>query len=463
VVLSFASPHAGHLGADRCPGTLTVHQARDGGLVRIRIPGGTLPASLLAALGDWSHELGNGRMELTARGNLQLRGLVPGAEVELADRLTENGLLPSPAHDRARNVLASPLSGRDGRSAWDVRPLVGELDRGLCASAELAELPGRFLFALDDGRGDAAGLGADVAIVALPGDRAALLLGGVDSGLRPSASAAVAMVLDLARAFLRERADERVWRVSELPEGSLSLVRPPGTVEPRVAVPGRESSGAVGRFDQTDGRIALGVGIPLGELSPARSRLLAVCAAGEVVLTPWRGVLLPDLDPDLARAAAVRLTGAGLLLDPAEPLVGVSACTGRPGCASALADVRADALAAVSSSASAGVPVHWSGCARRCGRPAGPVVDVVAAEDGYRVLRDGEPVRSGTAAAAVQEAVEEALRARSGEPVSAEPAEGRVPDPAHLRPGCAGSRTSPAEGPGVGQAACTDHTGSVIR
>ena len=88
----------------------------------------------------------------------------------------------------------------------------------------------------------------------------------------------------------------------------------------------------------------------------------------------------------------------------------MSACTGRPGCASALADVRADALAGVPSSA--GLPVHWSGCARRCGRPAGSVVDVIAAEDGYRVLRGGEPERSGLAAPAAREAVEGVPRIR---------------------------------------------------
>ncbi|MCM3925515.1 nitrite reductase, partial [Frankia sp. AiPs1] len=33
------------------------------------------------------------------------------------------------------------------------------------------------------------------------------------------------------------------------------------------------------------------------------------------------------------------------------------------------------------------LPVHWSGCARRCGQPAGEVVEAVADATGYRVRR----------------------------------------------------------------------------
>jgi precorrin-3B synthase len=423
-------------GPDRCPGAVAVHQAEDGGLARIRVPGGALTRDALVALAGWARELGNGRLELTGRGNLQLRGLAAGAEADLSARLAAIGLLPSPPHDRARNVLASPLSGRDGVGALDVRPLVAELDRRLCADPLLAGLPGRFLFALDDGRGDVAGQRADVAVLALPGQRVALLLGGLDSGLRLPARVAVTGLLAAATAFLRHRGDARVWRVAELPGGPLRLV---GDLEvglgqalsddravgaggslpadrAAVTVPGRDLRGPIGRMEQIDGRVALGAAVPLGELTPARCQVLAAVAEREVLLTPWRSVVLPDLAPSVTGAALRRLTGAGLLVDPHAPSVGVSACTGRPGCALALADVRADASVAAGRAAGsaelppagslgsdgsienlAPLPVHWSGCERRCGRPTGPVVDVVAEPAGqapdrpaYRVLRDGE-------------------------------------------------------------------------
>jgi len=464
VVLSLVTPRADgneassgtrmqRRGADRCPGTVAVHQAQDGGLARIRIPGGALTRDKLIALAGLAAELGNGRLELTARGNLQLRGLAPGAEVALSTRLAGQGLLPSVPHDRARNVLASPLSGRDGVGALDVRPLVAELDRRLCADPELAALPGRFLFALDDGRGDVAGQRADVAALALPDQRIALLLGGQDSGLRLPVRAAVTGLLAAATAFLRRRADARVWRLAELPDGPLQLVgdlrealsggsaAEPGAgsavvpgarsapsaeadlggLAPPISVPGRDPRGPVGRIEQTDGRVALAVSVPLGELTQARCQVLAAMAEREVLLTPWRGVVLPDLSPPSIGLAVRRLVGAGLVLDPHSPSLGVSACTGRPGCAQALADVRADASVAAGRAAGTAVPpeegdevaqsrlpVHWSGCARRCGRPTGPAVDVVAEQDGtYRVLRDGETRYVGADLAAVRSAAAE--------------------------------------------------------
>ena len=47
----------------------------------------------------------------------------------------------------------------------------------------------------------------------------------------------------------------------------------------------------------------------------------------------------------------------------------MSACAGRPGCAKALADVRADARAGLAAGRFT-ERVHLSGCARRCGPPA---------------------------------------------------------------------------------------------
>jgi precorrin-3B synthase len=123
------------------------------------------------------------------------------------------------------------------------------------------------------------------------------------------------------------------------------------------------------------------------------------CAVGEALLrvTPWRSVVVPRLPHPGPFAAAARR--AGLDLDADSPWARVTACAGRPGCAKALADVRADAARAVAAgrltpisappSVSPDARTHWSGCARRCGRPAGPHVDVVAGPTGYEVRDTG--------------------------------------------------------------------------
>jgi precorrin-3B synthase len=378
---------------DACPGALQTHAAADGGLARVRVPGGALSAAQLRVLATAARELGNGHLELTSRGNLQLRGLPAGAEVELGARLAGAGLLPSATHERVRNVLASTLSGRADGGHLDVRPWIDAFDAGLCADPALAELPGRFLATLDDGRGDVAALGGDVGLLALSPDTVALTLGGTDSGLRARPEDAVALALAAARAFLAERAAQGspVWRLTELTDGPQRVAArvgdPVGAV---VALPAAPVVGPVGAAAQQDGRTALLGVVPLGRLSADQADLLAGLA-DEVQLTPWRSVVVPDLAEDAVDDAAVDLFRTGMVFDEASPWLQVTTCAGRPGCAKSLADVRADATAAVRTGALpvGGARQHWAGCERRCGRPKGGVVDVIATPTGYDIQSSG--------------------------------------------------------------------------
>jgi precorrin-3B synthase len=385
------SPAADRTGADRCPGVLRLAEAADGYLARIRLPGGLIGARQLRALARLADELGDGRVELTSRGNVQLRGLAADVAGPLTDQLAQAGLFPSPEHDLVRNVLASPLAGLDGGP--DLTAIVQGLDAALCARPRLAELPGRFLFAVDDGRGDVAGLGADV-VARVRAD------GAVVNGLAVRGTAAedvVTVMLACAEAFLDVRATEggTAWRIAELTDGaervrvaaaarlgltaaspppstSLAPVGPDGSTAPTV--PADRPVGVVGT--------AAVLLAPLGRLTAAQLTWVADRVGERLArITPWRGVVLPDL-PDAAgliRDAA----GLGYGVDAASPWLRVTACAGRPGCASALADVQADA---------AGFAARWperivhvSGCARHCGRPVGPLVDVTATSEGYQV------------------------------------------------------------------------------
>jgi precorrin-3B synthase len=381
-----------------------VHEAADGGLVRVRLPGGQVDPEQLRALAGCARDHSDGTLDLTSRGNVQLRG-IPDAEHarRLADRLADAGLLPTPTHERVRNIVASPLSGRDGRGARDVREMVWDLDAAVRGAAELAALSGRFLFALDDGRGDVAGLGADVCWRA---GANALLLAGVDVGMPVTPDDAVPAMVAAATAFLRLRADRTdLWRLADLPDG-------PARVAATLAAPAparAPGAGLVTAPNPADPAPRVGpyragfvvAAVRLGRLLADQAELLATVAGevagGGVVVTPWRSVVL-----DVAATSVVkRLAAGGLILDPASPWIGVSACTGRPGCASALADVRADAAAAIAersamerstmerSTMDDDRPrLHWVGCERACGRPRGPVTVAVATGDGYRMVRE---------------------------------------------------------------------------
>ncbi|MFE5851788.1 hypothetical protein ACFQ61_00975 [Streptomyces sp. NPDC056500] len=510
---------------DACPGSLRLHRADDGALARIRIPGGVLRPAQAEALLMAARRLGDGELHLTSRGNVQLRGLGEQCGGELAQLLGNAGLLPSATHERVRNIVASPLAGLDelgelgelagqgglggNGSGRGVRGWLRALDELLCASDRAAALSGRFLFALDDGRGDVDALRADVTLLAADtsGPTAADHDGGAGltatdhdggAGLRIGDSDDVLLLsrsddgpraaLLCAETFL-DAADltpeAKVWRVRDLPdtgarlrEGTLArlakagipltgirrhprretatpppygIVTPPDprpTPTPPVlptppfpplpsfpsllCIPRGPSEAIRPSAPAATSPAALSIGAPLGRLTgPQWERLTSAARKapdGELRLTPWRGVIVTGVPGDQAGSTLDELAATGLITTADSPWNGVGACIGMPGCAKSSADVRAMAEAVVSWELPSAVgrftqlPVYWSGCERRCGRPPGDRVDALATPDGgFRVTRvcgDPPPVALGTtvptdtSAAALAHTVAHARRPR---------------------------------------------------
>jgi precorrin-3B synthase len=360
---------------DACPGALQVHQAADGALARIRLPGGMITAAQLLALAQAANRFGLPAMELTSRGNIQIRGITESSAV--ADAVAAAGLLPSATHERVRNIVASPLSGRAGGHA-DIRDWIAQLDHAIQASPACADLPGRFWFGIDDGRGDVSGLGPDVGAHVLD-DSAALVLAGRDTGVRLPSRDVVTTMVSVAAKFAKLR--EKAWRIVELDNAEpllsdLTVAAQPGAMWPPSTRP------PVGWIPQDDGRITLGAAVPLGVL-PARVAEYLAAIGAPLVITPWRSVMVCDLDERVADAVLGVLAPLGLVFDEHSPWLDVSACTGSPGCEHSAADVRADAARSLDNP---GGRRHYVGCERACGSPpAGEVL--VATGDGYRPLR----------------------------------------------------------------------------
>lgn len=339
-----------------------------------------ITAGQLEAVAGVAERLGAGTLELTARGNVQIRGITDPAAV--AEQIAAAGLLPSVTHERVRNIVASPLSGRVGGRA-DIRPWVHELDRAIQADPQLADLPGRFLFSLDDGSGDVSGLAADAGIHILDSPtEAAVLLAGRDTGVRVAAAESVPTLITVARRFVTERGN--AWRVAELADHDVLL----GDIAPVAPAGGRfpPSRPPVGWIEQegddsAPDRVTLGAVVPLGVLSARQAQFVAAIGA-PVVITPWRSLLICDLDPGIADASLRVLAPLGLVFDETSRWLDVTACVGSPGCARSRADVRAEATRHAESGTGRGA-VHYVGCERACGRPAAAQV-MVAEDDGYR-------------------------------------------------------------------------------
>lgn len=363
---------------DACPGMLTLHPARDGDVARIRLPGGYLTGRQWAALAELACEFGDGNADITARGNVQVRGLRGGVGTSLARRAAAAGLLPSRQHDRARNITASPLAGLGRRPP--LRKLVQALDDAIVADPELAALPGRFVFALDDGTGGAGLSRADVGL-RQSGPESELFIAGAPVRRLTPGEAVPAMV-SAAHAAIALGVGTTCARIRDLPRGGAAVAaaigRPAGAAAPADC--GRLPLGPLhlgaddvvvcgallGRL--TSGQVAL-----TGSLL-ADSGVLRLAAAGRVVI-PLAG------EPAVAVA---RLAAAGLMTEDGDAMAGVSACSGMA-CSRSLADVRALARPLP------GRPrTHWAGCARGCGAPSD--ADLIVAAGPGSFLSGGQPV-----------------------------------------------------------------------
>jgi precorrin-3B synthase len=380
---------------------LRPHQAADGALLRLRVPGGWLPAVSLDMISGAALQFGDGDVQLTSRANLQLRAVAtdPSGAVApaLVDEVARAGLLPHPSHERVRNIVCSPLSGLSGGLA-DLRGLTHELDEKLCAAADLAALPGPFLFALDDGRGDLDALSADMRVRGVDRGSAQILVGDAAIGPVVPLDRAAGLIVELGRAFLRVGQAEPAWHVRELPQRGLELFSqvaagPATLVRRRAASAGQR----LGRLTQDDGRAVLSVLVPLGLVNRQQVSALTRASSlgsGQLVITPWRGVLVPDLPFSEAGVAAQWLAAAGLELTDSSPWQGVTACAGAPRCAHGQGETRSLASLIVRErlpgTANDVMPVHVVGCSRRCGSPGGAHVEVLSVADHVEISRDGQ-------------------------------------------------------------------------
>jgi precorrin-3B synthase len=352
---------AGVKAADRCPGLLRPHPAEDGALIRLRFPGGQTTADTLSALSGLARTYGHPDLQLTSRAGLQLRGLPDRLPRELTEAVLALGLVPSAPHERVRNIVASPLTGVSGGKA-DLRGLIHDLDRAILDEPSLADLPGRFLFVLDDGRGDVVGRAFDLGYRAFDGLSGVVLVGGGELGFPVPARQAVDILIRLACDFAVARRASGAWHVRELPTW-MATVPGLGPVGDHVADPTPLALGDVAG--------AASVVVPLALLTPDQADVVVRVAPGPLAITPWRGLVLPGAAPGLAA-----LTATGLVATAGSAWSSISACVGGPSCGQAAGSTRALALELVQRG-DIGRRTHVSGCERRCGAPADDHRDVV--------------------------------------------------------------------------------------
>lgn len=362
-----------------CPDLFTPMQARDGYLVRIRPPILGLNAEQARAVAMIAAIHGNSVIELTNRGNLQLRGFSIESARQAVRTAIDHGLADAdPARERRRAVLVSPLSELDPDCHPETGSIAEKLQAALLADDALSKLPGKFGWGVDGGGLIPVGaISADVVLQA------------------GAAGWSVVCGTVMTEPMQRHEAFQAALAVSRDLAGQADIKRPAKDADMTRKV--LEKAGYISRPFQRSifmtqplvGNLpgnTIGVGLPFGRLHASQLDLLAgQLGTDRLRVTPWRSFILPQNSTDYP----------GFITNPHDPCLRVAACIGASGCERATEDVAQTALA-LASDVPAGCVLHVSGCVKGCAHPAAADMTLIAKDGHYDVVHNGSTKETAT-------------------------------------------------------------------
>ena len=422
-----------------CPGLYRIVPAKDGGICRVRIPLGCLSADQARAIASVATEHGNGIVELTNRGNIQIRGILGPEQELLISELVDSGLGTGERWaDDTRNVLMNPSAGNDPDELIDVRPIAAAILDRFSNDIGFAVLSPKFALQIDGGGAmSLADHAHDVWLLAVDTDAHGVMfkmgLGGpidygpdcvdarlvrpseclevvvaatlefIETGVRGSGSTHIRQLLEtMTRDAIWHRVEHRIGRSllkivpGQLRSRAVLVTRPPvGIIAQRV--PHLRSVGAAPVLGRIDAR-------GLGAVADIATRF----GGGNLRLTPWRSFLIPDVAEDSAEDALGALSRAGLVCRDDNPLSRLVACAGSSGCGSAKTDAKKDAqlLAGFLNSSIGRDTIHVSGCSKSCAVPGVADVTLVGVSDGLYDLYRRSPISDARFGARMVERVD---------------------------------------------------------
>ncbi len=349
-----------------CPGALRPMMSGDGLVVRIRAPLGRLSQTQAEAIAALSRQYGIGLIDLSARANLQLRGISAETHDAVIAGLKVQGLLDQDAATESRrNILLTPFWQEDDLS----HEIACRLERALLAAKDL-QLPGKFGFVVDTGAAPLLqNCAADIRIERSGAD-IILVADGSQLGRPVTVETAAQAAIDLGRWFLDQ---------GGAPTGRGRM----HVLLSRRAVPAAHSSPCSSPAPQpTLGHTAAGqlVGLEFGQITAEAFATLA--KTGPLRLTPWRMILVEGRR-DLTALPSV-------ILDATDPRLQVRACTGAPGCLQALSATR-DLARDLAPFVPKGQTLHISGCAKGCAHPGpAPLTLTATSTDTFDLIHHGK-------------------------------------------------------------------------
>jgi precorrin-3B synthase len=393
-----------------CPGLSAPMPTGDGLLTRFA-PIGTITLAAFKRLCAAARTYGNGIVEVTARGSIQIRGLSAVSARRCADEIATLEI----AAQGSVPILCNPLSGIDAEEILDVTPLAFQLRRILAQRSAAAALDAKVSIAIDGGaKLNLARVPADIRLMAQCENgetRFRVAVGGDEAG---------AFDLGLVAA---DDGVEAAWRLLSLLVERGHLVRARDVIAAEGPAIFREALSAGGALRWTpapankikhdrkgrccdaaviaphslrDGSLACGIGLPFGHADADALERLADAAetAGACGLrtAPDRALLAIGLTKQSAVDFVAAAEQFGFVTHANDPRRHVLACAGAPQCASAYLATRAMAprIAAAAAPYLAGeTTIHVSGCAKGCAHPTAAALTIVGTSGECALVANG--------------------------------------------------------------------------
>ncbi|WP_162030881.1 MULTISPECIES: NirA family protein [unclassified Lentimonas] len=412
-------------------GLFHVKPAQDSFMLRTRVAGCALSSHQFAGLADIAENFGGGYLDLTTRGNTQVREILPKDTIATLTSLDELGLTAKGSGaDNLRNVTASPTSGFDPEEVLDVLPYARSMHHYILNNRDLYGLPRKFNISFDNGgRVSVCADTNDIAFYAVrvgegkgvePGVYFRVQLCGItghkqfasDCGILIKPSQAVPLAAAMIRVFIEngDRTNRKKSRLKYLVDNwgqakFLSETEKKITFElPRIALDQCEPRGAtmqhghIGVYDEKEsGFNYIGVVVPVGRMMPRQVRAIAKLAdtygRGDIRLTAWQNLIIPgikDADVEAVKAAILEM---GFHYKATTVSGGLIACTGSAGCKFAASNTKSHAVQLAKYLESEieldqPINIHLTGCHHSCAQHYIGDIGLI----GAKVKIDGESV-----------------------------------------------------------------------
>ncbi|MEO1526475.1 MAG: NirA family protein [Planctomycetota bacterium] len=393
-------------------GLFYVAPAQDSYMCRLRLPGGVLYGWQLAGLADLVDQHAGGFLDVTTRANLQAREIPAGGAMEFLYGLRELDVVNlGSGGDNIRNCTASPLSGIDRSELIPTIPLAKRMNHYIMNHREMYGLPRKFNIAFDGGGSisaldDTNDIGFH-AVAIEEGDASEtfpagvyfqLTLGGITghkdfarpTGVLLKPEECVEVAGAIVRVFVKngDRTDRKKARLKYVLDAwgfdkfVAAVEEELGRSLPRCDESKLTKSTAEDRWahigwhpQAQSGKQYVGVVLPVGRITSDQARGLAKIAdeyaRGEIRLTVWQNLILPNIDEGDVETVNQRLTEIGLSTDANAFRAGLVACTGSAGCKFAASNTKSHGMQLAESLESRfeldqPINIHLTGCHHSC-------------------------------------------------------------------------------------------------